>query len=167
MSKALLCPCEDVTLDDVEGALARGYRDVESIKRYTGFGTGICQGKSCLNSVAQVLARTEGVSPEAVLPFTPRPPLQPTELSVLATLKVDEAEVPTRGVPLSAGPPPAPGRVDRLLDPSDGPQDLGGTHGVVVAQRLVVDVVDVAGHGQAQGRREPEFVPVMAEGFFE
>jgi sarcosine oxidase, subunit beta len=106
VSKALLCPCEDVTLDDIEGAIARGYRDVESIKRYTGFGTGICQGKSCLTAVAQVLAQTPGVSPEAVLPFTPRPPLQPTELSVLATLKVDEAEVPTRGVPLSSGPPP-------------------------------------------------------------
>jgi len=103
MSKALLCPCEDVTLDDVEAAIGKGYRDVESIKRYTGFGTGICQGKSCLTAVAQVLARTPGVSPSAVLPFTPRPPMQPTELSVLATLAVDESEAPSGGVPLSAG----------------------------------------------------------------
>lgn len=107
MSKALVCPCEDVTLDDVEAAIARGFRDVESVKRYTGFGTGICQGKSCLNTVAQLLARTPGVSSEAVLPFTPRPPLEPTELSVLASLEVDEREAPLGGVPLSAGRPPA------------------------------------------------------------
>ena len=81
MSKALVCPCEDVTVDDVQGAIAKGFHDVESIKRYTGFGTGICQGKSCLNTVAQVLARTPGVAAAAVLPFTPRPPLEPTELA--------------------------------------------------------------------------------------
>ena len=103
MSKALLCPCEDVTLGDVEVAIAKGYRDVESIKRYTGFGTGICQGKSCLTAVAQVLSRTPGVAPSAVLPFTPRPPTHPTELSILATLGVDEREVPSQGVPVSSG----------------------------------------------------------------
>jgi sarcosine oxidase, subunit beta len=106
VSKALVCPCEDVTVDDVEAAIAKGFRDVESIKRYTGFGTGICQGKSCLTTVAQLLA-AKGVSPQALLPFTPRPPLQPTELSVLASLDIDANEAPAGGVPLSAGPAPA------------------------------------------------------------
>ena len=50
MSKSLLCPCEDVTVEDVQAAVAKGYRDIESIKRYTGFGTGICQGKQCLHA---------------------------------------------------------------------------------------------------------------------
>ena len=40
MSKSVLCPCEDVTLEDVHHAIEKGYRDIESIKRYTGFGTG-------------------------------------------------------------------------------------------------------------------------------
>ena len=53
MSKCLLCPCEDVTLSDVRHAIDKGYRDIESIKRYTGFGTGICQGKSCLVPCAE------------------------------------------------------------------------------------------------------------------
>ena len=137
MSKAFICPCEDVTLDDVETAIARGFHDVESIKRYTGFGTGICQGKSCLNTVAQVLARTPGVSAEAVLPFTPRPPLEPTELSVLATLEVDERVAPSAGVPLSAGPSPAalrpstpiPARADVVIIG-------GGVMGLALAHNL-------------------------------
>ena len=44
MSKSVLCSCEDVTLEDVRHAIDKGYRDIESIKRYTGFGTGVCQG---------------------------------------------------------------------------------------------------------------------------
>jgi sarcosine oxidase subunit beta len=137
MSKALVCPCEDVTVDDVEAAIAKGFRDVESIKRYTGFGTGICQGKSCLTTVAQLLARTEGVSAEAVLPFTPRPPLQPTELSVLASLDVDEDEAPLGGVPLSAGPAP---QTLRSKEPVPEKAEVviigGGVMGLALAHNL-------------------------------
>ena len=71
MSKALLCPCEDVTLDDVQHAIDKGHRDIESIKRYTGFGTGLCQGKSCLAAVACVLSERAHAQPGAVLPSPP------------------------------------------------------------------------------------------------
>jgi hypothetical protein len=40
-AKVLVCRCEDVTLDEVEEAIAKGHRDLESVKRYTGFGTGL------------------------------------------------------------------------------------------------------------------------------
>jgi sarcosine oxidase subunit beta len=99
MSKALLCPCEDVTLDDVQHAIDKGHRDIESIKRYTGFGTGLCQGKSCLAAVACVLSERAHAQPGAVLPFTPRPPLQPVELSLLASIPVDESQGTSGGVP--------------------------------------------------------------------
>src|SRR5262249_5508031 len=46
--KALVCRCEDVTLHDLDEAIDKGHRDIESLKRYTGFGTGYCQGKWCL-----------------------------------------------------------------------------------------------------------------------
>ena len=42
--KTIICRCEDITLVEVEEALALGYRDVESIKRYLALGTGACQG---------------------------------------------------------------------------------------------------------------------------
>src|SRR4051794_38770182 len=38
--KTVVCACEDVTLHDVQDAMTRGLSDIESIKRYTGFGTG-------------------------------------------------------------------------------------------------------------------------------
>jgi bacterioferritin-associated ferredoxin len=81
--KAFACRCEDVTLYELDRAIAEGYRDIESLKRYTGFGTGICQGKWCLALCATRLAEKGG---DASQPMTPRPPLHPVRLSTLAAL---------------------------------------------------------------------------------
>jgi sarcosine oxidase subunit beta len=78
--KIILCRCEDVTAHDVERAIATGFSDLEEVKRYTGFGTGPCQGKECLRGVALHIARVTGRAPAAIAPFTSRPPLAPTEL---------------------------------------------------------------------------------------
>ena len=82
--KVILCRCEDVTLHDVQHAVAAGYADLEEVKRYTGFGTGPCQGKECLREVARAIAEASGQEPDAMAPFTTRPPLVPTELGLLA-----------------------------------------------------------------------------------
>jgi sarcosine oxidase subunit beta len=82
--KVILCRCEDVTLSDVQRAVKLGRADVEEVKRYTGFGTGPCQGKECLREVAHAIARAAGCPPDEMKPFTARPPLAPTELAVLA-----------------------------------------------------------------------------------
>jgi len=82
--KIVLCRCEDVTLADLEHCVSRGYRDIEEVKRYTGFGTGPCQGKECLAVVATQLARITGDAPSVIRPFTSRPPLAPTPLRLLA-----------------------------------------------------------------------------------
>ena len=83
MAKVLVCRCEDVTLHELEAAIARGYRDLESLKRYTGFGTGWCQGKSCVSVCARILVGRGG---SAGLPITPRPPYHPLSLADLAGL---------------------------------------------------------------------------------
>ncbi len=102
MSKALLCPCEDVTVSEVEHAIDKGFRDVESVKRFTGFGTGMCQGKQCLTAVARLL-EANGQRPEQLVPFTPRPPLFPTELSHWASASFDPQHAPAGGVPAALG----------------------------------------------------------------
>jgi sarcosine oxidase subunit beta len=82
--KVILCRCEDVTLADVQHAVKLGRGDLEEVKRYTGFGTGPCQGKECLREVARAVAEAAGSDPAALSPFTARPPLAPIELGVLA-----------------------------------------------------------------------------------
>jgi bacterioferritin-associated ferredoxin len=83
MAKVLACRCEDVTLHELEDAIARGHTDLESLKRYTGFGTGWCQGKSCVPVCARVLVGRGG---SVSLPITPRPPFHPLALADLAGL---------------------------------------------------------------------------------
>ncbi len=105
MPKAIVCACEDVTRVDLARAFAAGHRDLESVKRYTGLGTGPCQGKSCLAVVTRELLRL-GATPDEVAPFTVRPPLQPTSLAALAAL--DPGGLPLDGPPALAPPLPGP-----------------------------------------------------------
>ena len=81
--KTLACRCEDVTVEEVQKAVALGHTDLESLKRYTGFGTGFCQGKQCHALCARLLVASGGT---VTVPFTPRPPFHPVELSKLAAL---------------------------------------------------------------------------------
>ncbi len=81
--KTLVCRCEDVTLHELDAAIERGHDDIESLKRYTGFGTGWCQGKYCLAACARLLVARGGTADR---PITPRPPFHPIALSTLAGL---------------------------------------------------------------------------------
>ncbi len=110
-SKALLCQCEDVTVEDVRRAVELGYRDLESVKRYTGLGTGPCQGKTCLAIATRELLRL-GATPGEVAPFTVRPPLHPTPIGALAS--IDPAGLPIEG---GVPPPPPPGTAPRPPGP--------------------------------------------------
>lgn len=55
MSKTILCHCEDVEIHELYSALRQGYGDLETLKRYTGIGTGKCQGKCCFLQTLRVL----------------------------------------------------------------------------------------------------------------
>lgn len=81
--KLVACRCEDVTLDDLDRSIDQGHRDLESLKRHSGLSTGLCQGKGCLAIGARHLA-ARGLAVE--LPTTPRPPVHPAPLALLAGL---------------------------------------------------------------------------------
>ena len=111
--KTFVCRCEDVTVHEIEHAMENGYRDLESVKRYTGFGTGWCQGKNCLAACARVIQEKGG---DASLPFTARPPFHPVPLGALVGLADPSIPNPERlgdephaHAPLaSLAPPPPP-----------------------------------------------------------
>ena len=84
--KRLACRCEDVTYEELDHAVALGHRDIESLKRYTGFGTGWCQGKACLVACARRLLELGGDPGHGI---TPRPPYHPVALADLAGLDPD------------------------------------------------------------------------------
>jgi sarcosine oxidase subunit beta len=90
--KTIVCRCEDVTLADVEHTLSIGYATVEEVKRYTGLGTGPCQGKECMVHAALLCARAAGADPSQIAPFTARPPIAAAPRGICAAAPDDEEE---------------------------------------------------------------------------
>jgi sarcosine oxidase subunit beta len=83
-NKAIICRCEDVTLSDVQHTISLGYKSIEEVKRYTGLGTGPCEGKECMVHCARMVAQANAGDESVVLPFTSRPPVQPVPLGIFA-----------------------------------------------------------------------------------
>jgi sarcosine oxidase subunit beta len=80
-TKAIVCRCEDVTLGDIQHTIALGYASVEEVKRYTGLGTGPCEGKECMAHAARLCAAAGSKHLDA---FTSRPPIEPVPLAIFA-----------------------------------------------------------------------------------
>ncbi|HTT73999.1 MAG TPA: 2Fe-2S iron-sulfur cluster-binding protein [Thermoplasmata archaeon] len=88
----IACPCEDVLWEEIETAHARGYAGIEVVKRYTGLGTGLCQGRYCTPDALLLLGLLEQRDPGAVGYLTQRPPVVPTPIAALAALPADGPE---------------------------------------------------------------------------
>jgi sarcosine oxidase subunit alpha len=82
--KKFVCLCEDVTEKDLCDAIAEGYSNIETLKRYSTVSMGPCQGKMCQMASIAICARENGRSIEATGVTTSRPPEQPVPLGLLA-----------------------------------------------------------------------------------
>jgi bacterioferritin-associated ferredoxin len=94
--RVFICRCEDVTVAEIDHAIALGLESVEEIKRYTGLGTGPCQGKECTVALVRLLLDRGTIGADAVQPFTARPPAEPVTLAALSSLV---AKSPSEGEP--------------------------------------------------------------------
>ena len=93
MPKTILCRCEDVSLEDLREAFEAGQRDIESLKRYTGFATGFCQGKNCVAHAARFLAALRGGDETVTDPPRTRPLLHPTPAARFAEAASNPAAI--------------------------------------------------------------------------
>lgn len=82
--KKFVCLCEDVTEKDICDAIAEGYSNIETLKRYSTISMGPCQGKMCQSTSIALCARQNGVSIVETGVTTARPPEHPLPLGVLA-----------------------------------------------------------------------------------
>lgn len=82
--KVIVCLCHDVTEDDVRRAVAEGYDDIETVKRFTGAMMGPCQGKTCACALRDLVARLTGRGAEELALPARRPPAFPARLGALS-----------------------------------------------------------------------------------
>jgi sarcosine oxidase subunit alpha len=87
--KTFICFCEDVTPKDVHAALAEGFDDIQTIKRYTTISMGPSQGKFCAKNAIKLVAQLTEKGIAETGTTTSRPPFTPVKLGVLAGRPLD------------------------------------------------------------------------------
>ncbi|WP_221566687.1 (2Fe-2S)-binding protein [Alkalihalobacillus sp. TS-13] len=80
----IVCRCEEINVDEIEGAIRLGASTFDDIKRLTRCGMGPCQSKICMNLVRELIATNLGVSISEIPPPRMRMPLKITRLGILA-----------------------------------------------------------------------------------
>ncbi len=93
--RAMVCPCMDVTVDEIRHLVGAGHSHVEELKRLTGCGMGPCQGFPCWDLLADAVAAITGRSAESFGHPSYRPPrgaLTVGQAAGLADLVAPEAD---------------------------------------------------------------------------
>jgi hypothetical protein len=85
----LACACRGVSVDAAYRAIGAGWGSADAIKRATRIGFGPCQGRRCIPWLAE---RLELDPDDPLAQITPRPPLVPVPISVLAAYR--DVELP-------------------------------------------------------------------------
>jgi sarcosine oxidase subunit beta len=96
-TRTFICRCEDVTVKDCDAALQAGFETIEEIKRFTGMGTGPCQGRECMVPLCTLLRERGVPDADRLQPFTSRPPAAQISLGSLADgARISLTPSPTR-----------------------------------------------------------------------
>ncbi|QEW22368.1 Hydrogen cyanide synthase subunit HcnB [Marinibacterium anthonyi] len=77
-----VCRCEDVTVADINAAVAEGARETMAVKLWTRAGMGPCQGRICTAGITAALAQA-GVPAKAASYNRAHLPLRPTPLGIV------------------------------------------------------------------------------------
>jgi len=81
----IICRCEEISETEIREAI-RDFelKTVDEVKRLTGAGMGLCQGRSCEPLIKRILAQETNKGVSQVQPFSRRPPTKPIKLEALA-----------------------------------------------------------------------------------
>jgi D-hydroxyproline dehydrogenase subunit alpha len=86
-SHTIVCRCEEVTLAEIDAAMADGAASPAAVKRATRTGMGRCQGRYCGPLLAGLLHQRTGRPLDELSFFAPRPPIKPVPLAAIAGLE--------------------------------------------------------------------------------
>ena len=82
-AETVICRCEEVTLSQIEQALAEQMTSAGAIKRRTRLGMGRCQGRYCAPVLEALLAERLGKERGEFTGFAPRVPVKPVPIGEL------------------------------------------------------------------------------------
>lgn len=73
-NRAVVCRCEDISLEEIRAYIDMGYTDLQELKRLLRISMGRCQGKTCMSIVMRELSIATGKPLSEIEPTTYRPP---------------------------------------------------------------------------------------------
>jgi NADPH-dependent 2,4-dienoyl-CoA reductase/sulfur reductase-like enzyme len=82
--ETIICRCEEVSLEQLEAALAEGKSSIGEVKQRTRAGMGRCQGRYCASAIGALLAVRQGQHIDEFAFFAPRAPVKPVAIADLA-----------------------------------------------------------------------------------
>ncbi len=74
--EVIVCRCEEVLRKEILNAISHGARDLDSIKRMTRAGMGMCQGRTCSVLIRNMLYDALHVPKDKLPSVTARPPVR-------------------------------------------------------------------------------------------
>jgi bacterioferritin-associated ferredoxin len=83
----LICRCEEISEREIREAIADGATTLTGVKRRTGAGMGLCQGRTCRRLISGILTQQAGIDPADIEPSTTRPPVRPVKVGTLLNPK--------------------------------------------------------------------------------
>jgi thioredoxin reductase/Pyruvate/2-oxoacid:ferredoxin oxidoreductase delta subunit/bacterioferritin-associated ferredoxin len=91
-AKAIVCRCEEVSVDQIRKAIKEGYTDFEELRRYLRISMGPCGGRTCRLNTLMILSKETGISIEKLSPGVFRPPAVPVSFRAVAESRDDDCE---------------------------------------------------------------------------
>ncbi|MBB4233323.1 (2Fe-2S)-binding protein [Rhizobium mongolense] len=82
--EAIVCRCEEISVSDIEAAIARGSAGMRQVKVHSRVGMGNCRAQMCSTATTAILQSKVKDSGKVVEPATLRPPIRPLTLGQLA-----------------------------------------------------------------------------------
>ena len=82
--ETMICRCEDINLGQIRAQIRNGFKTLDTIKKATNSGMGMCQGRTCGPIIQEIIAVYTKGMPEECSPYTVRNPVKPIRLSALA-----------------------------------------------------------------------------------
>lgn len=82
--QAIICRCEEVTMEEILAAINAGDTTLDAIKKRTRAGMGFCQGRTCRRLVAKLITAYSDIPMNEALNGSVRMPVGPLSLGQIA-----------------------------------------------------------------------------------
>ena len=84
MKDKIICRCKEITEEKIKEVIRKGARDIDAVKRATGAGMGLCQGRTCTLLIARIISRELNIPLSQISLPTSRSPVRPIPTRVLS-----------------------------------------------------------------------------------